>query len=449
MQLDPLVTAEEIRAAERAHPGHPASMAELMQRAGEAVARVVLERFPGRVAVVCGTGSNGGDGEIAARVLREVGREVTVVQPGGELGAPDVIVDALFGTGFRDAPRDAAAAAIEAINAAGVPVVAVDVPSGVNGSTGEVPGTAVRATVTVTMEVPKVGLVVSPGRAHAGEVVVAPIGLAVTEHAHSSVPASIVDAVPRKDGETNKYRAGSVLVVGGSPGMTGALCLCAAAAFRADAGYVTVACDPEAMPVVESTLLEAVKRPIAEARSAADKAGAIAVGPGLGRDRKRGKLVRELLETHLPVVLDADALWELEPFEREAPTVLTPHEGELGRLLGESSKWVAAHRLDAVTAAAQRFSCVCLLKGSDTLVAAPGRGVLVSPHGTPQLATAGTGDVLTGVVAAFLAKGMEPQLAAAAAAAVHGLAARLHVPAAGMIASDLLRTIPRVLAGER
>jgi hydroxyethylthiazole kinase-like uncharacterized protein yjeF len=449
MQLDPLVTAEEIRAAEQAHPGYPESMAELMERAGEAVARVVLDRFPGRVTVVCGKGSNGGDGEIAARTLREAGREATVVAPGADLGSPEVIVDALFGTGFRDVPREDAARAIEAINAAGVPVVAVDVPSGVDASTGEIRGAAVRATVTATMEAPKLGLVVAPGRFHAGEVVVAPIGLALAGHAHSLVPASIVDAVPRKDGGTNKYRAGSVLVVGGSPGMTGALCLCAEAAFRADAGYVTVACDPEAMPVVEARLLEAVKRPIAEAAAAAEKADAIAIGPGLGRGGKRGRLVRELLGTDLPVVLDADALWELEPFERAAPTVLTPHEGELGRLLGQPSDWVAAHRLEAVTAAAERFNCVCLLKGPDTLVAAPGRGVLVSTHGTPSLATAGTGDVLTGVVAAFLAKGMEPQLAAAAAAAVHGLAAKLHVPVPGMIASDLLRTIPRVLAGER
>ncbi len=446
--FEPLVTAEEIRAAEQAHPGYPESMAELMERAGAAVARAVLERFPGQVTVLCGKGSNGGDGRIAARVLREAGREVAVVEQSGELGAPDVVVDALFGTGFRDAPAGDAARMIEAVNACGAPVVSIDVPSGVAGSTGEVPGAAVHATVTVTMEAPKLGLAVAPGRYHAGTVVVAPIGLALTRRAHALVSAAIVEAVPRKSRETNKYRAGAVLVVGGSPGMTGALCLCAEAAFRADAGYVTVACDQDAMPVVEARLLEAVKVPIGDALAAAEKAGAIAIGPGLGRDPKRGRLVRELLETRLPVVLDADALWELEPFERSASTVLTPHEGELGRLLGEPSEWVAAHRLEAVERAADKFGCVCLLKGADTLVAAPGQGVLVSLFGTPSLATAGTGDVLTGIVAAFLAKGMEAQRAAAAAAAVHGLAARLHTPVPGMVASDLLSTIPRVLAGE-
>ena len=143
MRLEPLVTAEEIRAAEEAHPGYPGSMAELMERAGAAVARAVLDHYPGRVAVVCGKGSNGGDGKVAARILREAGREVTVVEQFGELGEPDVVVDALFGTGFRDAPREDAARMIEAVNGAGAPVVSVDIPSGVNGSTGEVPGAAV------------------------------------------------------------------------------------------------------------------------------------------------------------------------------------------------------------------------------------------------------------------------------------------------------------------
>jgi NAD(P)H-hydrate epimerase len=437
MRLEPLVTADEIRAAERAHPGYPQSMAELMERAGTAVARVVLDRFPGRVAVVCGTGSNGGDGRVAERVLRDAGREIV------ELPDAEVVVDALFGTGFHDAPRDEAARRIEAINAAGVPVVAIDVPSGVNGSTGEVPGTAVRATVTVTFEARKVGLAVAPGRAHAGEVVVAPIGLALAGPRNALVSRELVEAVPLKQGDTTKYRAGSVLVVGGSPGMTGALCLCAEAAFRADAGYVTVACDPDAIPIVETQLREAVKRPLAEVDAALEKASALAIGPGLGRNR--GDLVRRLLASDRPAVVDADGLVGLEPLDRAAPTVLTPHSGELGRLLDRDSAWVDAHRLEAVTEAAERFRCVVLLKGSDTLVAAPGEGVLVAPFGVAALATAGTGDVLTGIVAAFLAKGMEPRLAAAAGAVVHGLAARNRVPQAGLMAHDLLEEIPRVL----
>ena len=162
--FEPLVTAEEIRAAEEAHPGHPESMAELMERAGAAVARVVLERYPGRAAVVCGKGSNGGDGKVAARLLREAGRAVTVIEQFGELDRPDVVVDALFGTGFRDAPREDAARMIEAVNGCGAPVVAIDVPSGVDASTGEVAGPAVHATQTVTFGAAKVGLAIAPER---------------------------------------------------------------------------------------------------------------------------------------------------------------------------------------------------------------------------------------------------------------------------------------------
>ena len=463
MQLEPVVTADEIRAAEEAHPGHPESMAELMERAGAAVARVVDATYSrGRVTVVCGKGSNGGDGKVAARHLREAGWEATVVEEFGELGEPGVVIDALFGTGFRGAPREDAARMIEAINGCGCPVVSIDVPSGVDASTGEVPGAAVRAALTVTMQVPKLGLAVAPGRFHAGEVRVVNIGLAVREHAHALVPASIAAVVPRKDRETNKYRAGSVLVVGGSRGLTGAPSLTAEAAFRADAGYVTVAAPGSTMPVFEARLLEAVKRPLPEDGEGrllpralpeildlAERASAVALGPGLGRSDGTRELVRRLLEElSVPVVVDADGLWELEPVERAAPTVLTPHAGELGRLLGESSDWVDAHRLEAVRRGAERYGCVCLLKGSDTLVAAPGEGVLVSLFGEPALATAGTGDVLTGIVAAFLAKGMEPRLAAGAAAAVHGLAARLVPVQPGLVAGDLLGTIGRVLAGE-
>ena len=455
----PLLTAEETRLAEERHGG---SLEELMERAGRAVAELVLEQYPGRVAVVCGGGNNGGDGRVCARVLREAGREVTLVEAFGELRDPAVIVDALLGIGLHDAPRQDVARVIERINAAGVPVVAVDVPSGVNASTGEVPGVAVDATATVTFGSPKLGLVVAPGRFHTGNIHVAPIGLEPAEHEHALVSASVLSLVPRKGRESTKYRAGSVLVVGGSPGFTGAPMLSALAAFRADAGYVTVAVPESMLPVLETGLLEAVKRPLPEdsagrllPRSAdavveiAERAGAVAIGPGLGRSDGTRDLVRLLLERlQQPVVLDADALWSLEPFQRRGPTILTPHAGELAQLLGISPREVDAHRLAAVRQAAARFGSVVLLKGPDTLIAAPREGVLVAAYGEPSLATAGTGDVLTGVIAAFLAKGMEPRVAAAAGAVAHGIASRLVEPHVGLIASDLLRGIQRALAGE-
>jgi NAD(P)H-hydrate epimerase len=433
-----------------------------MERAGTAVAQVVLSRFPGRVAVVCGGGNNGGDGRVCARVLREAGRDVTVVEGLGELGEPDVIVDALLGIGLKEAPREDAARMIERVNASGRPVVAVDVPSGIDASTGEVPGAAVRATVTVSFGAAKLGLAVAPGSHHAGSVHVAPIGLAVGGHEHAVVPAAVLADVPRKGRASTKYRAGSVLVVGGSRGLSGAPMLTALAAFRADAGYVGVAAPESILPVLEARLLEAVKWPLPEdsggrllARAAdpvleaAERADAVAIGPGLGRSDGTKQLVRILLERlELPVVLDADALWELEPFARSAPTVLTPHSGELARLLDATADEVDAHRLAAVRRAASLYGAVVLLKGADTLVAAPRQGVLVAGYGRSSLATAGTGDVLTGVVAAFLAKGLEPQLAAAAAAVAHGVASRLVEPQAGLVASDLLPALQRALAGD-
>ena len=375
-----------------------------------------------------------------------------------DLGEPDVIVDALFGTGFSGEPRPDAAALIERINGSGAPVFAIDLPSGVDASTGEVAGAAVRADATVTFHGRKVGLEVAPGRFHAGAVRVADIGLEPMETEHRLVGLELLRLVPRRGPEDNKYTAGNVLVVGGSRGLTGAPCLAAMAALRADAGYVTVAAPTSTLPVLEQRLLEAVKRPLPDedgmvtedaagaVMELAGKASALALGPGLGRGPGPQGLVRRVLaEAAVPAVVDADALFELEPADWPAPRVLTPHEGELGRLLGRPSKEIAAHRLAAVREAADRFRCVVLLKGADTLVAAPGRGVLVSSLGLPSLATAGTGDVLTGIVAAFLAKGMEPQLAAAAGAAAQQRASVEAPQRAGLVASDLIDALPRVL----
>jgi hydroxyethylthiazole kinase-like uncharacterized protein yjeF len=443
--LDPLYTAEEMRAVEARYPGFPDTAPELMDNAGRAVATEVATRYPDAqfVVAVCGRGSNGGDGRIAAQILQGLGRETVVVEPGGELGPCDLVIDALFGTGFDGVPRAEAAALIEAVNAAGVPVVSVDVPSGVDASTGEVAGAVVDADVTVTFHAPKVGLHVSPGRFHSGTVVVADIGLEHGDTAHRLVGAEILAHVPRRSAGHNKYTAGSVLVVGGAPGTSGAVCLTAAAALRADAGYVTVCAPVEVLPAVEAQLLEPVKRPIDEAFDAAERAQALAVGPGLGRERK--ELVRRLLaEVDLAAVVDADALFELEPSARSAPTVLTPHEGELARLLGEESSWVAAHRLEAARRAVERFGCVVLLKGSETIVCSPDAPTLVTSLSTPALATAGTGDVLTGIVAAFLAKGMAAPLAAAAGAVAQNVAASLGAQA-GLVAHDVVDRLPRTL----
>jgi NAD(P)H-hydrate epimerase len=323
-------------------------------------------------------------------------------------------------------------------------VLAVDIPSGVNASTGEVEGAAVEADVTVTMHGRKVGLAVGPGRFRAGDVIVVDIGLESRETAYALVTHDIVHRIPRRRDPVNKYSAGSVLVVGGARGTTGAAALAARAAFRADAGYVAIAAPADALATLETLVVEAVKRPLEAVFDAADRASALALGPGLGRDQ--GLLVRRLLEeTDLPAVVDADALYGLEPFERNAATVLTPHSGELGRLIDEDSPWVDAHRLEALARAVERFRCIVLLKGADTLIGAPRTGVWVVGDNVPSLATAGTGDVLTGIVAAFVAKGMDAREAAAAGALVHRLAAA-RGPKRGLVAGDVIEALPSCLA---
>ncbi len=452
--FEPLYTAAEMRAAEERFPGYPETVPELMERAGKAVADHVLQSFASatRITVVCGGGNNGGDGRVAARHLEQAGREVRVVDAKAgetELGEPDLIVDALFGTGFSGEPREDAARLIDAVNAFGVAVVAVDVPSGVDASTGEVAGAAVDADAVVTFHGEKVGLAVAPGAFLArGPSEVADIGLEPVPTRHARVAGKeILSLVPRRSERDNKYTAGSVLVVGGSRGMSGAAALAARAAFRADAGYVAIAAPVESIPVLETLVLEAVKRPLEDVLEAAGRARALALGPGLGRADEQRALVRRLLEeTDLPAVVDADALFGLEPFSRSAPTVLTPHSGELARLLGVDAAWVDAHRLEALDRAVQRFGCVVLLKGWGTLVGAPGHGALVC-QGWPTLATAGTGDVLTGIVAAFLSKGMDARLAAAAAATAHTWAARATQLEDGLIASDVIEALPGVLRG--
>ena len=450
--LDPLYSADEMRAAEARHPGYPGTADELMERAAGAVAREALRAFPDarRFAVVCGGGANGGDGRIAARLLREAGRDaVETDEPAGA----DVVIDALFGTGFHGAPRPDAAALIERIDASGAPVLSVDLPSGVDATTGEVAGAAVHAALTVTFHGPKVGLAVAPGRFHAGQVIVADIGLEPTPTAVVRATQAVLALVPRRGERDSKFTAGALLVVGGAPGTTGAAVLTATAALRADAGYVTLAVPSGSLTVAEVLALEPVKRGFGYADALddlapdLDRAAALAIGPGLGRAPEARELVRALLETSsLPAVVDADGLFDLAPVARAAPTVLTPHAGELARLLETDAVWVSGHRLEAAARCAERYGAVTVLKGPDTIVRAPDGRTIVCDTGPPSLATAGTGDVLTGVLGAFLAKGLDATDASVAAAVAHGLAAASVHHQAGLIASDVVAALPAVLA---
>jgi ADP-dependent NAD(P)H-hydrate dehydratase / NAD(P)H-hydrate epimerase len=497
--LEPLPAAQEMRAIDAwaiEEQGIPSL--DLMERAGAGVARVVEELIPaGRLVAVCGKGNNGGDGLVAARLLRDKGRQVDVVLAAGadEL-SPDAranldrltgaspttleeaaldsaagVIDALLGTGFRGQAEGDMRAAMEAIEAATTTVVAADVPSGVDASTGAVSGPAVHARATATFHAAKPGLWIAPGKLHAGEVRVIDIG--IPEGAPGNVPIGLIRRdvlrlIPTREQDGTKFTSGQVLVAGGSPGLTGAPSLAALAAMRAGAGYVT-ACVPESLsPIFEGRLLEAMTLALPDqdgvllpegVDAVLDKArsgAALVVGPGLGREEPAEAFARELArEAGLALVLDADGLnAHADALSllagRRAPTVLTPHAGELGRLLGVESSAVAAQRLEHVRDAAARSRSVVVLKGDDTLVAAPDGTVAVSPGGSPALATAGTGDVLSGVVAALLAKGLDAFPAACAAVHLHAVAGRraadLHGPE-GVIASDVIDALPRARAG--
>jgi NAD(P)H-hydrate epimerase len=481
----PLYTAAEMGAADAAaiaEIGIPGAV--LMERAGVAATEAILARYPdARVAaVVCGGGNNGGDGFVVARLLQGAGWDVECLlaaAPDGlppdarrnhdiacRLGIPmrdgvrrarltraDVIVDALLGTGFHGTPRPDAARVIAAMS--GLPgIVAIDIPSGVDGSTGMIAGDAVAAELTVCFHGRKLGTAVEPGRSAAGDVVCADIGIpAQADAPTAAVLATGLEAAGKRPGDT-KYTAGAVLVLGGAPGFSGAPLMTALAALRASAGIAWIGTPPDAARILEARVAEVMVRPLPEALNLLERAGAVALGPGLGRSEEALALAREVGVGHAgPIVIDADGLFafnaDLKALRRRpSPAVLTPHEGEMARLLGTDSAWVSAHRLEAVRRAAAESGCVVLLKGPDTLVADPDGRVCVSQAGVSALATAGSGDVLTGVIAATLARSVEPWEAAATAAEAHGragAAAAARLGPSGIIATDVIAALPEVL----
>ena len=497
--VDPVYSADEMRAVDAwAIEGQGVPSLDLMERAGLGLARVTAAvAADGPVRVVIGKGNNGGDGLVAARLLREEGRVVDVLAvapveelsgdpaamlerlPGSppELFAPNrldgsgAVVDALLGTGFSGSPREPVAGAIAAINDQDAPVVACDVPSGVDASSGEVEGQAVRAMATATFHGSKVGLHVMPGAAYAGRVEVVEIGIprgAPVPGQAGLIAERVLGLFPHRGREGTKFTSGVVVVVGGSKGLTGAPTMAALSAGRAGAGYVEVAVPEPAQAAVDMRLLEQMSRGlpdedgshsprgVGEVEDLAERAGAVVLGPGLGRTDAAQEFAREVAKAvQTPLLIDADGLnahaQQLESLRgREAPTVLTPHEGELGRLLGIDSHEVAAHRLDSVREAAERSGAVVLLKGDDTLVAAPGGPVAMSPGGTPALATAGTGDVLSGLIGALLAKGLGPLEAAALGALAHARAGRAAAERPGgadhVMARDVIDGLPAGLS---
>jgi ADP-dependent NAD(P)H-hydrate dehydratase / NAD(P)H-hydrate epimerase len=397
-------------------------------------------------------------------------RELSDADVAAALAGSGAVVDAIFGTGFGGAPRDPAAAAIEAINGCGAPVIAADVASGVDAATGEVEGLAVEADLTVSFHAAKLGHWIAPGKAHRGELRVAEIGIppgAPGKPPGGLIADAVLDLAPRRLAGSTKFTSGQVVVAGGSRGLTGSVCLAAEGAIRAGAGYATVAVPDGLDQIFEIKLTEVMSRACLaseghlnpgaaeEVLAACERAAAVALGPGLGRFDGAGDLVGEVATgVKAPLVIDADGLnalvGRLESLrERTAATVLTPHEGELGRLLETDSAEIKAHRLASARQAAERAGAIVVLKGDDSIVAGPDGELAVNGVSSPALATAGTGDVLTGVVAALLARFDDPFAATCAAVHAHSRAGRLAAARLGapeaVIAGDVIEAIPQAL----
>jgi len=502
-----VATGEEMRSYDREtieKVGLPGVV--LMENAGRAVVAEVMRRLGegrGRIAtVLCGPGNNGGDGFVVARVLadrgfvphvylagpfdkvkddarvhldalRRCGVDVRTIPESGHfipirksIGRSAVVVDALLGTGAAEAPRGPISLAVEAFNFARGLRIAVDLPTGVGTDTGHVAGIACRADVTVTLGLPKLGLLLEPGARFAGEIVVADIG----------IPGTVIDASPpacewldagalaafrgRRDPESHKGTYGHLLIVAGSPGKAGAGLIAARAALRSGAGLVTLATDGEARARIEGRLPEVMVEAIRGGQSEAQRItrlcedkDALAVGPGMGTGAQEGDLLSRLLGAHAgPLVLDADALTLLgqkhDLFEKlMSRALLTPHPGEMARLLGKTTGEVQLDRVGLARAFAKERGVVVLLKGHRTIVAAPDGRWAINTTGNPGLATAGSGDALTGLLGALLAQGCSLFDAARLGAWAHGTAADRAVKRTGergLLAGDVVEALGAV-----
>ena len=452
----------------------------LMERAGADALDALTGRYPGarNLVVLCGGGNNAGDGYVLARLARQAGLEVRVialVEPGrlkGDAAASaqkylqtgsvetalalegaDIIVDALLGSGLNRPVEGSFAEAIELINAASVTVFALDIPSGLNADTGVCLGSAVRADATITFIGLKRGLFTAEGPEFCGEILFSDLGtpadihVAVGAETRLTRHEEIMRNLPPRPRHAHKGRYGHVLVIGGDYGYQGAAILAGSAAARAGAGLVTVATRPEharTIPLFRPELMTAAVTTTRDLDALLDRVSVVAIGPGLGQSDWAIPLLAKVLQTRLPLVVDADALnlLALEPLRREN-WVLTPHPGEAARLLGITSTEVQTDRFAAVTSLRDRFGGTVALKGAGSLVAGATGPIRLNRTGNPGMAGGGMGDVLTGVIAGLVAQGMEPGVATVAGVYLHGYAADQCTGEGerGMLAGDLLPVI--------
>ena len=484
-----LLPVAQMYAADQAAEAAGVASTDLMERAGAGIAQAIRRRWPPRpVAVLCGPGNNGGDGLVVARHLAEAGFAVTVALAGkaedlrgdaalmaghwtarsdgalarlepAALEGSALVVDALFGAGLTRQVSGEIAATIDAANRRPAPIVAVDVPSGIDGDTGAVLGTAARADLTVTFFRRKPAHLLLPGRMHAGEVVVVDIGIpdavldAIQPSLHENHPDLWLGRFPWPQLDDHKYTRGHAIAVSGGPDRTGAARLAARAALRAGAGLVTVAGPPQALAVnaahLTAVMCTSFEGTAGLARVLADRRrNAVLLGPGNGVSDATRENVLAALGAGKACVLDADALTVFSAAPRVlhdaivGPTLLTPHEGEFARLF-DADIDSGASKLERCRAAAALSGAVVLLKGADTVVAAPDGRAVINANAPPELATAGSGDVLSGIALGLVAQDMPPFDAGCAAAWLHGAAAAEVGP--GLIAEDLCETLPSVM----
>ena len=474
-----VLTVRELGEVDSLANASATSVSDLMQQAGQAVAREIMRRWNARaVVVLCGPGNNGGDGFVAAQCLANAGWPVRLalfgsrealtgaaavhaqrwsgaieqLAPGALMGA-ELVVDAIFGAGLSRRIDGMAAATLVAAAHNKLPIVAIDVPSGVVGDTGEDLG-AVAAVVTITFFRKKPGHLLTPGKFLCGEVVVASIGITddvltqVIPQTFENAPACWAHALPRLQQSGNKYTRGHALISGGYP-QTGAARLAARAAARIGAGLITIAVPEIALPIYASALTSIMVHPLSAHEDfnhllEDPRFSAVLIGPGAGINEQTRARVLAMLGSGRPVVLDADALTAFagNPAELDwaivGPCVLTPHDGEFLRLFDATGD-----KLTRARAAARRSGAIIILKGSDTVIASPDGRAIINSNAPPTLATAGSGDVLSGLVLGLLTQGMEPFLAAAAAVWIHGAAATAFGP--GLMSEDVPELVPGVL----
>ncbi len=508
-----IVSVDEMRGIDRrATEIFGISSLILMENAGIRVADAAMNLIQAAhpmVAIVAGKGNNGGDGLVAARHLMNAGIQVEVFVSGDQIDmtrdcaanyqilenmkAPiyhlqdqgsldrfswaaanaDLIIDALFGISYRPPLRDLDAQVVSIINEHRRPVLAIDIPSGVEADSGRISGGAIQADWTVTLALPKMGLFIEPGRSRAGKVTVADISIPGSLLSDKAIKNNLLTESmmnqhfrPRP-AESHKGNYGHVVVIGGSMGMTGAVMLTSAAALSAGAGLVTAAIPESLEPVVAAGLMEVMTMPLPETRDKAvgiealpvienllGIASVCAIGPGLSRYPEAAAIIRFVLErSGIPIVIDADGLNALGQDigvlgKRQVPIVLTPHPGEMARMLGTSIEHVQSNRLEAAKRAAGEWGVTIVLKGSRTIIAEPGGETYINTTGNPGMATAGSGDVLTGIISSLIGQGLRPHIAAAAGAYLHGKAGdavRECRGERGMVAGDLVRALPEVI----